>query len=182
MSLQALKEIIKVQPRTFLLILIIALAAVGLYLFSSVVLNPKLAGMQTSWFEKRKSSSSRSYDEMSAVYRQGEADLKSLRNRIVRKKDFARFVGNVLQIAGNNSLNFNGISYKSSQIKNENLAVYNLDFNLSGKYAGIKNFISEMGHRPEILTLDQISLIGGKITEDSVALKLQMTVYLRMEE
>ena len=64
----------------------------------------------------------------------------------------------------------------------EDLVTYTLDFNVTGKYAAVKSFLADLGRMHEILTVDNISLANSKASEDAVALKVQLTVYLRMVE
>ena len=111
----------------------------------------------------------------------GRQDLKAWRAKILPKKNFPQFIGNLFDIAGNNSLGINGISYKSTEL-NEGLAAYTIEFNLSGKYAAVKSFVSDIQQLHEMITIDSVSLSSSKNTEDSVSLKVRMTVYLRMGE
>ena len=181
MNIKAVKEIIKARPKTFILICALFLLNICFYLYAAVYQKPRLESLQAQWLEKRKSAADAAVAGILSGYQQGEGDLKAWRARIIPKKEFAKFVGSLFETAASNSLAFKGVSYKVSQIKDENLAAYSLDFNVTGKYAAIKSFISDIGRMREIITIDNISLNNGSETEDTVALKLQMTVYLRME-
>lgn len=183
MNVRFLKEIIKAQPRTFFLIMVLCVSNVCLYLYASGYLTPRIEGLQGQRFEKRKSVRGGAVQDIAAIYHQGESDLKVWQGRIIQKREFARFLGNLFETAANNSLVFKGMSYKPSQLKEEkNLITYSLDYNVSGKYAAVKSFISDVLRMREIVTIDNISLSKGQATEDAVTLRVQMTVYLRMEE
>lgn len=182
MNVIIVKEVIKAQPKTFILIFALLLANIGLYLYASVYQAPQLASLQGKRLEKRRFTAGGAALDTAAVYRQGEADLKAWRARIIPKKEFARFVGNLFETAANNSLAFKSVSYKATQLKDENLATYALDFDVAGKYAAVKSFIADLGRMREIMTIDNIALSTGKAAEDDVSLKVQLTVYLRMEE
>ena len=108
------------------------------------------------------------------------SDLTAWRARIIPKREFAGFVGRLFETAARDSLAFKGLSYKVSQIKEENLAAYSLDFNVTGKYEAVKSFVVDIGRMREIVTIDNISLNNMNQSEDSVTLKVQMTVYLRV--
>jgi type IV pilus assembly protein PilO len=182
MNIKVIKELIKVQPKTFVLILVLLLLNVCLYLYDYLYQTPRVETLQGTWFEKRKSASGAATLETAAVYRQGQNDLKLWRDRIIPKKDFARFVGMLFETAANNSLVFKGVSYKPSLVKDENLVSYTLDFSVSGKYAAVKSFIADLGRMRDIMTIDNISLTNSKAIEDVEALKVQLTVYLRVVE
>lgn len=181
MNRKLVGQILKSAPRLFILIGVLLLLNVVLFCYYAIFQQRHVERLQSRWFEARKSLSGGGQDIL-ATYRQGEDDLKAWRDRIILKKDFARFVGSLFEAAANNSLAFNNINYKTSQFTAENLAAYRLDFNVTGKYAGIKSFIADIGHMREILTIDNISLNNSDPTSDAVGLKVQLTVYLRPEE
>ena len=182
MNVRVVKEIIKTQPKTCIMIFALALLNVCLWAYAAAYQKPRLEELQRIWFEKRKSVAGGAALSIASAYQQGESDLEAWRSRIIPKKEFARFAGNLFEIAANNSLAFKGVTYKVIQHKDENLVSYVLDFNVTGKYAAVKSFIADIGRMREIATLDNISLNNNSVTVDAVALKVQLTVYLRMEE
>jgi type IV pilus assembly protein PilO len=182
MNVKLIQEIIKAQPKIFVVIVALLLSNACLYLYASVYQSPRLESLQNKWFEKRKSATGGPHLDTSAVYRQGKNDLKLWNARILPKKEYARFIGSLFDIAANNSLVFKGVTYKVVQLTDENLVAYSLDFNVTGKYAAVKSFLSDIGRMRDIVTIDNISLNNSKVIEDAVTLKVQLTVYLRMEE
>jgi type IV pilus assembly protein PilO len=182
MNVKVVKEIIKAQPKTFIVIFTLALLNSCLWAYAAAYQKPRLEDLQRNWFEKRKSATGGALLSIAADYQQGERDLKAWRARIIPKKEFARFAGSLFETAANNSLAFKGVSYRVTQYKDENLAAYLLDFNVTGKYAAVKSFIADIGRMREIMTIDNISLNNSGEKGDAVALKVQLTVYLRMEE
>ena len=178
MNIQVAKETFKARPKTFVLVLVLFVANICLFAYAAMYQKPRLVKLQGTWFEKRKvAASGGSADD----YRQTENDLKAWRDRIVPKKDFAKFLGNLFETAAHNSLAFKGVTYKLSQVKEENLVAYVLDFNVTGKYAGVKSFISDLGRMREIVTIDNLSLNNSNVIGDAVDMKVQMTLYLRLE-
>ena len=175
-------ESIRAQKKRFILIVALFLIDLSFYVYASVYQEPRLENLQNQWIAKRRSARVDAAQDPAAVYRQGEADLKLWRARIIPKKGFARFVANLFETAANNSLAFKGVTYRTGQVKNEDLVTYTLDFNVTGKYAAVKSFLADLGRMHEILTVDNISLANSKASEDAVALKVQLTVYLRMVE
>lgn len=182
MNMKVVKEVIKAQPKTFVLIIALVLSNVALYMYASAYHMPRLENLQHSWFEKRKSAAGGPALDSASVYRQGKDDLQTWRAGIIPKKAFARFVGSLFETAAGNSLAFTGVTYKTLQLPDENLVAYTMDFNVSGKYSGVKRFLVDIGRLREMMTIDNISLTSSKATEDTVALKVQLTVYLRPEE
>ncbi len=181
MNIRIVKEIVKVQTRTFILIFSLVVLNIVLVLFSSVYQNPRLENLQNKWFEKRKLATGGAVADTATIYQQGLKDLKNWRSRVIPKKGFARFVGTLYETAANNSLSFKGATYKISQFKEQGLAAYTLDFNVVGKYAAVKSFIADLQRMPEMITMDNLSLNNKNAIEDAVDLKVQLTVYLRME-
>ena len=98
------------------------------------------------------------------------------------KKDFTRFLGELFETAANNNLAVKNVTYKPDLIKEEGLIAYSIGFNVSGNYAAIKSFISDIARSRQIITIDTISLSNGNPTQESLDLKLQITTYLRIEE
>lgn len=182
MNIKVIKEIISVQPKAIILIGGLLFVNLCFYLFTIAYQMPRIERLQNKWFEVRESSSAGSVQKSVAVYQQGERDLKVWRERILPKKSFASFVGRLFETAANNSLAFQRITYKVTQFKDKNLFAYVMDFDVTGKYAAVKSFISDIGMIREIVTIDNISLSNSNTTEDSVSLKVQMTVYLRVGE
>jgi len=183
-------ENIRARKKSFIAILALFLVDIALVVYAALYQTPRLEslqsqwlGLQSQWLEKRKSTIVDAAQDTAAVYRQGVADLTLWRARISPKRGFARFVGSLFETAANNSLSFKGVTYKVTQIKKEELVTYTLDFNVMGKYAAVKSFLADIGRMPEILTVDTIALANSKTTgEDAVALRVQLTVYLRMVE
>jgi type IV pilus assembly protein PilO len=182
MRTKMVEEIFKAQPRTFILIFVLILVNIGFFLFTAAYLTPHFERLQNQWFEKRKIMTGGAGLDEATIYQQGTRDLTVWRDKIISKREFTKFIGTLYETASNNSLTFSGLSYKVVQLKEKNLVAYSLDINVSGKYGAIKSFISDIGRMPEIITTDNISLNNKTFTEDHVDLRVQLTVYLKMEE
>ena len=182
MNVKVMLEYIKAAPKVFILVGCLLMANVGLFLYASVFQQRDIEALQNSWSQKRDAVSGRGASDVAAIYSQGENDLKAWRARILPKKNFARFVGSLFDTAAHNSLTNRGVAYKVTNLKNDGLIAYTMDLNVTGKYAGIKSFIADLGRKSEILTIDNVSLSNTDATGDAVDLKLTLTVYLRPEE
>jgi type IV pilus assembly protein PilO len=180
MNFTLLRQIISARRNSFIAIFVLILINIGLFLYSSAYLGPKVVLLQNKWSDKRLIAAGEAGIDTGAVYRQGTGDLAAWRARIYPKKDFARFIGELFESATNNTLKVGAITYKPQPVKDENLLAYSIGFNVSGKYAAIKSFIADIERLREIAVIDNISL-NGKTTEESVDMKLQMTAYFRLE-
>ena len=180
MKIDIILQILKTRPKSFVCIAILIAANFGLYLFSALYQEPRLADLQRKWSEKRLEAASAPPQDPAAIYRQGTADLKSWRERIPPKREFAAFIGELFETAVNNSLSVGAITYKPTQIKGENLLAYTIGFNVSGKYAAIKSFIADIERLRQIAVIDNLSL-SGKADEEFVDMRLQLTAYFRVE-
>jgi type IV pilus assembly protein PilO len=180
MNITLLQQIFKARQKSFICIFILIIIDAGLYAYSAAYQEPHLAGLQIRWAEKRRLAAGEAVMDRAAVYRQGTSDLAAWRKRIAPKKEFARFIGDLFETAGNNSLKVGAITYKPEPVKGEDLLAYSIGFTVTGKYAAIKSFIADVERHREIAVIDNISL-NGKATEESVSLRLQLTAYFRVE-
>jgi type IV pilus assembly protein PilO len=172
--------IFNARKKCFIAIFILILANIGLYIFYSAHLEPGLNALQTKWSEKRLLDASGNPVDTASVYRHGTADLSAFYERIPRKKEFVAFIGDLFETAANNSLKVGEISYKPAIIKGEKLIAYSIGFDVAGKYAAIKSFISDIEGLRQIAVIDDISL-SGKADEEYVEMKVRMTAYFRGE-
>jgi Tfp pilus assembly protein PilO len=180
MNITHLQQIFKTRQKSFICIFILIIINVGLYAYSVAYQEPQLAGLQIRWAEKRRLAAGEAVLDTAAIYRQGTSDLAEWRKRLAPKKEFARLIGSLFETAGNNSLKVGAITYKPELVKGENILAYSVGFSVSGKYAAIKSFIADIERLRDIAVVDNISL-NGKATEESVALRLQLTAYFRVE-
>ena len=181
MNLRYLKEIIKTSPRIFAVIGILLVLNTSFYLYAALYQQKRIEALQDTWFSKRNAAAGGAGQDTATIYQQGETDLKAWQSRILPKKKFTAFLGSISDLAANNSLAFNGITYKFTPYKPENLIAYTLDFSVVGKYAAAKSFIADINRMDEIVTIDAVG-VSSNASNDAVNLTLQMTVYLKPEE
>ncbi|WP_243371223.1 type 4a pilus biogenesis protein PilO [Geotalea sp. SG265] len=151
------------------------------FVFLSVYQEPRVASLQTSWFEKRQQSSRTDIRDAATVYAQGTKDLQTWDARILPQRDFARLLGELYEAAANNNLVVKSVTYKPGSIKEQGLLAYTIDFSVSGRYAGLKSLISDLQRSRQIIVLDNLSLANTSQTKEEVDLKLRLTTYFRME-
>jgi Tfp pilus assembly protein PilO len=180
MKIELLKQILTARRNTFICIAVLILINIGLFAYSSAYLMPRLAGLQRRWSDMRLQAASGASLDPAVIYRQGKADLKTWNERIPPKKGFAAFIGQLFETATNNSLSVGAINYKPQKVKGEDLLAYTIGFNVSGGYAAIKSFISDIESMKDIAVIENISL-SGKSDEESVDMRVQMTAYFKGE-
>lgn len=173
------KEIIRTRSRILLALVLFLALNIGLLIYQSLVLEPKVADLQSQWLSRR--STGGVAQDRRAIYEKGNADLERWRSLIPHKKDLARILGELYEVAASNSLTVGGVTFKPDMIKDQGLLTYTIGFNVSGRYASIKSFLADLGNFREMIAVETISLNNQKITEEKVNLKVNLVVYLRAE-
>jgi type IV pilus assembly protein PilO len=170
-------RIISARPLTFVFILIILIINIlgGVYIY--YYQSPQIADLQSQWFAQRQGVKNL---DSAALYNQGIKDLQAWEKIISPKRDFTRLIGELFELAAKNSLKVKQVTYKPKQLNSEKLVEFSIEFNVTGKYAEIKNFIADLANSKEILVIDGIALSSGDSTKESVSLKVQLTAYFRM--
>lgn len=181
MNQRMIRQIAATRRKSLVLVLVLCLLNAGLYAVLAGYLSPQLQSLQGRVFAARRALSGGLPQDADSVYRQGVADLAAWDKRIPPKREFARFLGDLFELARGNSLAIAGIAYKPVPPKGEGLLTYTLTFNLSGKYAQVKSFIADVARMRDIAVIDGISLNSSKLTEEFVNMKVDMTAYFHPE-
>jgi type IV pilus assembly protein PilO len=181
MNYEMLREMIGARRKSFVFLAFLAVLTLALLLYLSLWQKPELEKAQSDWFAKREALASGQSIGTATGYQNGVRDLGLFQKRLIPKKGFAGFLGEMFETARSNSLSLKGISYKPTLIADEGIVSYGISFTVSGKYASVKSFIADLARYPEMVTLDSLSLNNTSPTEESVDLKVQMTAYLKME-
>ncbi|ACM20996.1 type II secretion system protein PulO, putative [Geotalea daltonii FRC-32] len=181
MNLKLLKETLIAKKRLVLPIIFLLFINIVSFVYLTFYQEPRVASLQSSWFEKRQKSSQMSVLDAATIYAQGKRDLQTWHSRILSKNDFARMLGELFETASNNSLVVNNVTYKPTSMKEQGLLAYTIDFSVSGNYAGMKSFISDLMRSRQIILLDNLSLANASQTKEDVQLKLKLITYFRME-
>ncbi|GFE58754.1 type 4a pilus biogenesis protein PilO [Geobacter sp. AOG1] len=181
MNGKLLWDIVKSRPKSLVVVLLLVVLNCGLFFVISYHQQPRLQDLRQQWAEKRRIAGSGGVRDGATIFRQGTSDLATWRGRIAPKKDFARLIGSLFDLAASNSLKVGGVSYKPVPVKEDNLLAFTISFGVSGKYAAVKSFIADLMRSREIMALDNISLASTKLTEESVDMRVQLTAYFKSE-
>jgi type IV pilus assembly protein PilO len=178
--MKLLFEIVKLKKKSFAFVLALLMINVFLYSYISTVQQARIETLQNNLLEKRRQ---RAFgpENKAFVYSQGLRDLTVFRSNIPPKKEFGRVVGELFETAANNGLSVGNVGYKPELTKKGGLLVYSLAFGVTGSYAAIKSFVSDIERTKEILFIDHLILNRTNATQEAVSLKIQISAYFRTE-
>lgn len=176
---EALRETLRLNRR-----LLIALAALMLFTLGLIVVQvgyqtPSIATAMSKWNDLRGKASALGRGDVTGAYQKGQIDLASLAERIPPKRDFPRILGELMESTAANGVSSGALTYKPETVKGENLLAYSLTMKISGRYAAVKSFLSDILSMPELIVVDGITLSNSDPFEEAVSMDLRLTVYLR---
>jgi len=184
MNISLLKQILLLRKRTFIVIAVLFVVAVAFQLFIKLYQDPMVKELQTESMKLREQEGrGAALQDRDALYRNGLADLAKFREKIYPKKQFARFIGELYEMASKSGLELTSITYKPSLSKEDKLLSYALTLSVSGKYSQLKKFIYDLGSgNSTILVIDSIAMTTAGSTTESVQLQLLITSWFKLEE
>lgn len=172
-------EIVSQKWRLLSIILTLLLLNVTLGVVVSAYQVPSLAVLQTTWSNMRRQAASAGLADVETLHRQGAVDLEKLNALIPEKREFARVLGELLDFAAGSAVEVGPISYKPEQIKEEPLLSYQLSLSVSGRYAAVKSYLSDLQKISEFIVVDTVSFSNSDPFVENVVMALRITVYLR---
>lgn len=181
MRVKNLQEIILLKKKPLLALAVLLLIVTGLYVYISAIQESTLETLRQSWMAKRKQQMEGGSASIGAVYSQGVRDLALFYGRVPAKREFARQLGDIFEIASNNGLELKTVGYKPGTVKSGELLSYQLNLNLVGRYAPVKSFIADIQRLSEIVTIDSMQLAGAGPDQESIDLKVQLSAYFRTD-
>ena len=176
---QYILEIIRQKWRHLSIIVTLLLLNIALSVVVSHYQLPALADLQTKWNSMRHQAATVGKIDATARYQQGVADLEKLSAKIPEKREFARVLSDLFESAAGSAVEMGTITYKPVQIKGEALLSYELSLSVSGSYAAVKSYLSDLQLNPELLVVDTVSLTNKGLFSENVVMNLHLTVYLR---
>jgi type IV pilus assembly protein PilO len=163
------------------------LSTIGFMLLLNVIFSivissyqlPLILSLQAKWNDVRQKAARSSKVDAGTMYKQGTADLEKLNALIPEKREFARILSDLIEAAAASSVEVGAISYKPVQLKEEPLLSYQLSLSVSGSYAGVKSFLSDLHKSQELLIVDTVTFSNSDLYVENVVMNVQLTVYLR---
>lgn len=181
MNVDVIKDIYAQRRRVFGLIFFLLLVNLVLAVYVGQWQKPQLAKATLDWTARQQAALKGADRGEGARFRDNARDLATFKERLIAKQDFAAFLSDLFGMAKANSLSMKGIGYKPSAVKDQPLVAYTIEFNLTGKYGGVKGFIADLARYPKLVALNSLTLGNASKTEELVDLKVQLTVYLKTE-
>jgi type IV pilus assembly protein PilO len=172
-------EIVRQKWRLLSIILFLLLLNVMFSVMVSAYQLPSLAELQTKWSNLRRQTARTGQVDAATLYQQGSADLEKLKARIPEKREFARILSELLESAASSAVEVGAISYKPVSIKEEALLSYQLSLSVTGRYAAVKSYLSDLQKNPELIVVDTVSFSNSDPLVENVVMALHITVYLR---
>lgn len=183
MNLSLLKQILIVRKNSIIVLAILFLAALSLQLIIVLYQKPSVEKLQAEWMKLREQEGrGAALLDRDTIYGDGQLDLAKFHEKIYPKAHFARFIGELYDMASKNNLELAAISYKPSYDKEGNLLTYALTLSVSGKYPQLKRFIYDLGSgKSNMLVIDSIALSSGSATSETVQLQLSISSWFATE-
>lgn len=183
MNLSIVKQIALARRKPLLCLAIVCAVAMILRVFISAYQEPQLESTRAEWLKMRAAESHGAANiSRELIFNNGRNDLAKLREKIYSKNQFARFIGEIYDAAGRNSLELASISYKHDLNKEEKLFKYTMNLSTNGRYLQQKKFIRDLYSLDNLLHIDAISLASqGGDSSDMVQLQTQITTYFKVE-
>lgn len=183
MNIATLKQVVLLRKRSFIAVGLLFISALALQVLINLYQLPKVERLQAEWMQLREQEGrGAALQDRETLYRNGLADLAKFRGKIYPKSQFARFIGELYDMAGKSNLELASITYKPTLAKEDQLLSYALTLTVNGSYAQVKRFIYDLGSGgSNILTIDSIAMTAGGSTAEAVQLQLTISSWFKME-
>ena len=175
----ALLEIFRQMPRRLLATGLLLLVTLGFWIAVDGYQRPKIAAAQQRWSELRSQVAVAGRNDVSALYRQGNVDLETLKSRIPPKRQFPRLLGEMLEQASSNGITTGPITYKPHDLKDDKLLMYELTMGVSGGYAALKSYLADLQRNRELVVIEDVTFTNSDLFEENVTMDLKLRIYLR---
>lgn len=183
MNIAILKQILQLRKRSFAVIGILFVVAFALQLFINLSQSPRVEKLRNEYLQLREQQGrGTALLDQETLYRNGQADLAKFREKVYPKNQFARFIGELYEMAAKNGLELTSITYKPSISKEVQLLNYSFTLTLNGSYAQLKKFIYDLGGgNTNILVIDSIAMSTSGASAESVQLQMSISSWFTME-
>lgn len=183
MNITILKQIVLLRKRTIIAIVVLFAVALALQLFINLYQSDRVVTLQAEWMKLRELEGRGAVlQDKETLYKNGLADLAKFREKVYPKNQFARFIGELYELASKDGLELTAITYKPSMAKEDQFLSYALTLSVSGKYTQLKRFIYDLGAGgSNVLVIDSMSITTSGANAESVQLQLAVTSWFKME-
>ena len=172
-------EIVRQKWRLLGTILVLLLLNVAFVIMVSAYQAPALLELHTKWNSARRQITRSGQVDATLLHKQSSADLEKLMAKIPEKRHFARVLSELLEDAASSAVGVGTISYKPLQLKQEALLSYQMTLSVTGGYAAVKSFLSDLQNKPDLIVVESVSFSNNDPLVENVVMDLHITIYLR---
>lgn len=138
-----------------------------------------ISEQQGRWHVKRRQADLRGAEQGQAQYRSNLQGLRELSSSIPFRHEFPRVISEILDLMTLHGTDPGPMQYKPRKTELDGMIAYGMTCAATGSYPDLKRLIGDLERLDGISTLDAISFANPDGADDTVELKLELTVYLR---
>lgn len=182
MDIASLKHIYFTYKKYLMAMSVLLFINIALQCFISLVQSDQLTALHSSAQQLQTKDNQDKIRMDSARAEKASNDLTVWRSSIYSKRDFARYIGELLDLVNANNLTIVSITYKPAIVDTEKLLSYQIKLSMNGKYKGIKKLLGDLQKQRNVTAVNDVALDNSSMTEESVLLNLTITTFFRTEE
>jgi type IV pilus assembly protein PilO len=180
MNLAMILEILRQRRRSFTVLALLLVIALGLVVFRTSWQEPRLAQLQHQWFASRELAAGVA-SSPATVYGKGKEDLQRVREFTPPKTRFVALLEEIYETAANNQLTVEEMTYKPQAVTDKTITAYGLNLKVTGSYAATKSFIADIERMRELVVIDGLEVQAVKETAGMITLTLPFSAYFLTE-
>jgi len=182
MNLTIIKQVLLMRRKSLLCLAAFFVLSIGIRTYIVYFQEPQLDVARTEWNNMRAAEKlGKSSGSKESIYKNGKLDLVKLRQRIYSKDHFARFIVELYEISGKNSLEIASLTYKPELVKDENVYKYSIILTSGGKYINQKKFLRDLSVADNLIHIDAISFASQGNSSEKVQLQAHISAYFKVE-
>jgi len=118
---------------------------------------------------------------VAGVFRNNERDLAAFSGRLLPRKEFERFLGELFDFSLRAELVLDRIQYDPSTHAEHNILEYRLQFNIGGSYEQIRQFISLLENSPRMIAIRTLRFSGKEKEAERISATMEIDTFFQME-
>lgn len=171
----------RINQRLSFLVVFLLLANLGVLVWMSSVLSPRLEALERHYLERqaevrRQRQGGRSPQQPRNDLWSAREDLPRFWSLIPPRAEFTALIGELFTLADETGLEIDQIVYEPKPVEGRKLLRYGLSFSVAGDYGQIKWFIHSLEQSKRLMVIENVSLNGGnEADEGRVGLTLRLS-------
>jgi type IV pilus assembly protein PilO len=182
MILPIIKQIVQSRKKSLISLTVLFVLSLSIQFAIKFYCEPKLNELSIA-LQKQREHQGRgvALQSRDVLYKNGLKDLQQFNEQVYPKSNFARFIGELYNLAESNGIELTTISYKPTKNKDAQFLEFELAISANGTYLKLKKFIGELNTSSNLLAIDMISFSSKGASSDLVQLQMNITSYFRVE-